>query len=262
MAAKDIHVDHASGAKASRPALDTVLRMLRDGDTLKITRLDRLSRSVLHLVTLGAELRERGVGLRDTEQSIDTTTAEGHAMFGMLSVLAKLQRELIVAPATDSLPRALADAPAAAGPDSTPGRSPSHKSSTTPATYTVKRIADPFSAPAPPSTRTSTTRARASARSFTANRRATPEHQSAETSRRRGSLRKWRLVTRFLPATATRVATPGRHSSLPIDMRATKREDRAMCRRHVRKTERLSGGFCSIPTRTPIRRRHQSASQP
>jgi DNA invertase Pin-like site-specific DNA recombinase len=97
-AAQDIYVDHASGAKASRPQLDTVLR---DGDTLKITRLDRLSRSVLHLVTLGAELRERGVGLHVTEQGIDTTTAEGRAMFGMLSVLAELQRELIVANTRD-----------------------------------------------------------------------------------------------------------------------------------------------------------------
>ena len=83
---KDIYVDHVSGAKASRPELDTVLRMLRDGDVLKITRLDRLGRSVLHLVTLGAELRERGIGLHVTEQGIDTTTAEGRAMFGMLSV--------------------------------------------------------------------------------------------------------------------------------------------------------------------------------
>jgi DNA invertase Pin-like site-specific DNA recombinase len=58
VAAKDIYIDHASAAKASRPQLDIVLRMLRDGDTLKITRLDRLGRSVLHLVTLGAELRE------------------------------------------------------------------------------------------------------------------------------------------------------------------------------------------------------------
>ena len=69
--------DHASGAKASRPELDNVLRLLRDGDTLKITRLDRLGRSVLHLVTLGAELRERGVGLHVIEQGIDTSTAEG-----------------------------------------------------------------------------------------------------------------------------------------------------------------------------------------
>jgi len=48
----DIHVDHASGAKASRPKLDLVLRILRDGDVLVVTRLDRLGRSVLHLVTL------------------------------------------------------------------------------------------------------------------------------------------------------------------------------------------------------------------
>jgi DNA invertase Pin-like site-specific DNA recombinase len=99
----DIYVDHASGAKASRPQLDIVLRLLRNGDTLKITRLDRLGRSVLHLVTLGAELRGRGVGLHVIEQDIDTTTAEGRAMFGMLSVLAELQRELIVANTRDGL---------------------------------------------------------------------------------------------------------------------------------------------------------------
>jgi len=103
VAAKDIYVDHASGAKASRPELDNILRILRDGDTLKITRLDRLGRSVLHLVTLGAELRDRGVGLHVIEQGIDTSTAEGRAMFGMLSVLAELQRELIIANTRDGL---------------------------------------------------------------------------------------------------------------------------------------------------------------
>ena len=108
VARDDIYVDHASGAKASRPELDNVLRLLRDGDTLKITRLDRLGRSVLHLVTLGAELRERGVGLHVIEQGIDTSTAEGRAMFGMLSVLAELQRELIVANTRDGLAAARA----------------------------------------------------------------------------------------------------------------------------------------------------------
>jgi hypothetical protein len=52
----------------------------------KVTRLDRLSRSVLHLVTLGADLRARKIGLHVTEQGIDTDTVEGRAMFGMLSV--------------------------------------------------------------------------------------------------------------------------------------------------------------------------------
>ncbi len=108
VARDDIHVDHASGAKASRPKLDLVLRVLRDGDVLVVTRLDRLGRSVLHLVTLGAQLRERGVGLKVLEQGIDTATAEGRAMFGMLSVLAELQRELIVANTRDGLAAARA----------------------------------------------------------------------------------------------------------------------------------------------------------
>jgi DNA invertase Pin-like site-specific DNA recombinase len=85
-----------------------VLQILRAGDTLEITRLDRLSRSVLHLVTLGAELREREVGLHVIEQGIDTETVEGRAMFGMLSVLAELQRELIVANTNDGLASARA----------------------------------------------------------------------------------------------------------------------------------------------------------
>ncbi|MCA1680450.1 MAG: recombinase family protein [Actinobacteria bacterium] len=80
-----IYVDRASGAKASRPQLDELLKLLRDGDTLKITRLDRLGRSVLHLVTLGAKLRDRGVGLHVIEQGIGTATAEGRAMIAWQS---------------------------------------------------------------------------------------------------------------------------------------------------------------------------------
>jgi DNA invertase Pin-like site-specific DNA recombinase len=103
-----IHLDTASGAKASRPKLDLVLQLLREGDTLKVTRLDRLSRSVLRLVTLGADLRTRKIGLHVIEQGIDTGTIEGRAMFGMLSVLAELQRELIVANTMDGLASARA----------------------------------------------------------------------------------------------------------------------------------------------------------
>jgi len=104
----NIHIDKASGARASRPKLDLVMQMLRKGDTLTVTRLDRLSRSVLHLITLGAELRERGIGLHVIEQGIDTSTAEGRALFGMLSVLAELQRELIVVNTMDGLAAARA----------------------------------------------------------------------------------------------------------------------------------------------------------
>lgn len=97
VAERDIHLDIASGAKASRPKFDLVMRLLRAGDTLKVTRLDRLGRSLLHLVTLGTELRDREIGLHVIEQGIDTAIPEGRAMFGMLSVLAEYQRELIVA---------------------------------------------------------------------------------------------------------------------------------------------------------------------
>ena len=106
--AENIHLDHASGAKAPRPQLDAVLARLRGGDTLVITRLDRLGRSVLHLITLGAQLRERGIELKVLDEGIETSTAEGRAMFGMLSVLAEFQRELIVANTRDGLAAARA----------------------------------------------------------------------------------------------------------------------------------------------------------
>jgi DNA invertase Pin-like site-specific DNA recombinase len=108
VALDDVYVDVASGAKASRPQFDLMMTMLRAGDTLKVTRLDRLGRSVLHLITLGAELRQRGVGLHVVDQGIDTTTVEGRAMFGMLSTLAELQRELIVANTREGLAAARA----------------------------------------------------------------------------------------------------------------------------------------------------------
>lgn len=100
---RDIYLDVISGAKAERPKFDLVMQLLRDGDTLKVTRLDRLGRSMVHLVTLGAELRTRGVGLHVIEQGIDTTTPEGRAMYGMFSVFAEFQRELIIANTRDGL---------------------------------------------------------------------------------------------------------------------------------------------------------------
>ncbi|MTE16916.1 recombinase family protein [Nocardia aurantiaca] len=108
VAERDIHLDIASGAKSSRPRFDLVMQLLREGDTLVVTRLDRLGRSLQHLVNLGAELRDRGVGLHVIEQGINTATAEGRAMFGMLAVLAEYQRELILANTADGLAAARA----------------------------------------------------------------------------------------------------------------------------------------------------------
>lgn len=105
---ENVHVDFASGARASRPELDIVLGRLRSGDSLYVTRLDRLGRSLAHLVCLGTDLRERGVDLVVLEQGIDTRTAEGRLMFGMLATLAEYQRELIVANTHDGLAAARA----------------------------------------------------------------------------------------------------------------------------------------------------------
>ncbi|MFD4547316.1 recombinase family protein [Streptomyces sp. NPDC058466] len=105
---QNIHIDYASGAKASRPEFNILLKRMRDGDMLKATRLDRISRSLLHLVTLGAELKERGIGLHIIEQGIDSSTPEGRAMFGMLGVMAEFQRELIHANTMDGLAAARA----------------------------------------------------------------------------------------------------------------------------------------------------------
>jgi len=105
---ENVYVDVSSGSRAARPELDRLVRILRPGDVLHVTRLDRLSRSVLHLVTLGAELREREIDLVVTEQGLTTRTPEGRAMFHMLAVLAELQRELILANTRDGLAAARA----------------------------------------------------------------------------------------------------------------------------------------------------------
>lgn len=145
----NIYLDHASGAKASRPEVDKALASAnRAGDHLVITRLDRLGRSVLHLVTLGAALRERGVGLRVLEQGIDTTTAEGRAMFGMLSVLAEVQRELIIANTRDGLAAARARGRTGGRrPKLTPDQAHHAQQLYDAGDHTVQRIADMIQVP-------------------------------------------------------------------------------------------------------------------
>ena len=95
--AKDlIFTDKASGATHQRPGLDTCLDQLRGGDVLLVWRLDRLGRSVRHLVTLIDQLRERNVGFRSVcDGAIDTTTPSGELIFHIFSALAQFERKLI-----------------------------------------------------------------------------------------------------------------------------------------------------------------------
>ena len=91
-----IFADKASGAKHQRPGLDTCLAQLRDGDVLLVWRLDRLGRSVRHLVTLIDQLRERNIGFRSVcDGAIDTTTPSGELIFLVFSALAQFERRLI-----------------------------------------------------------------------------------------------------------------------------------------------------------------------
>jgi DNA invertase Pin-like site-specific DNA recombinase len=84
-----------SGMKASRPELDKALAYLRSGDTLVITRLDRLGRSVQNLVELVSGLGERGVELVVLTQGIDTTTPAGKMLFHVIASIAQFERDLI-----------------------------------------------------------------------------------------------------------------------------------------------------------------------
>ena len=91
-------VDHGiSGAKNSRPALDSMLAAARrrDLDVIVIAKLDRLARSVRHLVNVAEELQALGVDLVVRDQAIDTSTPTGRLLFHVLGSIAEFERDLI-----------------------------------------------------------------------------------------------------------------------------------------------------------------------
>jgi DNA invertase Pin-like site-specific DNA recombinase len=87
--------DRASGALDSHPELDRMLDQLRPGDTLVVWRLDRLGRSLKHLISLVDDLAEREVGFRSLTESIDTTTPGGRLIFQVFGALGEFERSLI-----------------------------------------------------------------------------------------------------------------------------------------------------------------------
>ena len=90
-----IFTDTASGLLESRPELDKLLDQLRPGDTLVVWRLDRLGRSIRHLIDQRAGLQERGVEFRSLQENIDTSSSGGRLIFHIFASLAEFERDLI-----------------------------------------------------------------------------------------------------------------------------------------------------------------------
>jgi DNA invertase Pin-like site-specific DNA recombinase len=87
--------DRASGARADRPGLRQALDYVRDGDVLVVWKLDRLGRSLPHLIETVGGLVQRGVGFRSITEAIDTTTSSGRLVFHLFGALGQFERDLI-----------------------------------------------------------------------------------------------------------------------------------------------------------------------
>lgn len=87
--------DVCSGRTTERPGLSKALDVPRDGDALVVWKLDRIGRSLPHVVGLVGDLHKRGIGLKVLTGDIDTTTATGRLVFGIFATLAEFERDLI-----------------------------------------------------------------------------------------------------------------------------------------------------------------------
>jgi DNA invertase Pin-like site-specific DNA recombinase len=90
-----VFTDTVSGSQDERPGLSDALSHLRSGDTLVVWRLDRLGRSLRHLIETVTDLSQRDVGFRSLTEQIDTTTPGGKLVFHVFGALAEFERDLI-----------------------------------------------------------------------------------------------------------------------------------------------------------------------
>ena len=94
---------------AQRPQLEAAVDYLRDGDVLVVTKLDRLGRSVAHLVAIGEQLDAKGVALKVLDQAINASTPTGRLMFNMIGFIAQFERELMLERQREGIARAKAE---------------------------------------------------------------------------------------------------------------------------------------------------------
>ncbi len=92
---KEVFEDIISGSKSDREGLDKLLKYVRPGDTVVVWKLDRLGRSLKHLIEIVQMFNERGIGFRSLQENIDTTTASGKLFLHIFGALAEFERELI-----------------------------------------------------------------------------------------------------------------------------------------------------------------------
>lgn len=92
--ARHLHTDKASGARDDRPGLKACLDYLRSGDTLVVWKLDRLGRSLSHLLAIITDLKGRGVAFRSLTEQMDTATPHGELLFSIFGALAQYERAL------------------------------------------------------------------------------------------------------------------------------------------------------------------------
>jgi len=90
-----IFTDTASGAQDQRSGLQEALGFVRPGDTLVVWRLDRLGRSLKHLIDVVTDLNTRKIGFQSLQETIDTTSAGGKLIFAIFGALAEFERDLI-----------------------------------------------------------------------------------------------------------------------------------------------------------------------
>lgn len=90
-----IFADTASGATTSRPGLTEAMTFAREGDVLVVWRLDRLGRSLKHLIETITTLEQQGIGFKSLTENIDTTTSGGKLIFHIFGALAEFERDII-----------------------------------------------------------------------------------------------------------------------------------------------------------------------
>ena len=90
-----IYTDKMSGAKTNRPGLEEILGFIRKGDTLVVWKLDRLGRSLKHLIQVMQLLDDRGVYFKSVQESLDTSTPGGKLIFHVFGALAEFERDII-----------------------------------------------------------------------------------------------------------------------------------------------------------------------